>query len=177
MSREHDFAARSHSLWRMRMAHLQQRFGFFWRLVLGCTLCGSAIAAQLFMVPRTTVLAVQCLGARLLILLGDMVGKELRMNATLGGEKMTFHARVVAYSDYWLRPYDRMLDCLFWGALAGLALGLVAIWLIQRTMSSQGEQRLSFGKTSSPKREAVSCAMSSESWRSLIKHVFGSSGK
>lgn len=142
MSREHDFAARSHSLWRMRMAHLQQRFGFFWRLVLGCTLCGSAIAAQMFMVPRTTVLAVQCLGARLLVLLGDMVGRELRMNATLGGEKMTFHARVVAYSDYWLRPYDRMLDCLFWGALAGLALGLLVIWLIQRTMSSQGQQTL-----------------------------------
>ncbi|MBX9644948.1 MAG: type IV secretion system DNA-binding domain-containing protein, partial [Novosphingobium sp.] len=142
MIQGHDFKSRSHSLWRMRMAHLRQRFRFFWQLVLGCTLFGSALAAQFFMPPRGTLLAFQCLGARGLVLLGEMAGRELRMNVTIGVYKTQLYARTVAYSEYWLRPYDLLLDCLFWGAWAGLALGLLVIWLIQRNMSSQGEQTL-----------------------------------
>lgn len=142
MIQGHDFTSRSHSLWRMRMAHLQQRFRFFWQLVLACTLCGSALATQMIMPPRGTMLAIQCLGARGLVLLGDMAGRDLQMNVTVGVYKTTLYARTVAYSAYWLQPYDLLLDCLFWGALAGLILGLLVIWLIQQNMSSQGEQTL-----------------------------------
>lgn len=130
MTQGHDFTSRSHSLWRMRMVHLQQRFRFFWQLVLGCTLFGSALAAQFVMPPSGTLLAIQCLGARGLVLLGDMAGRELRMNVTIGVYKTQLYARTVAYSEYWLRPYDLLLDCLFWGAWAGLGLGLLVIWLI-----------------------------------------------
>lgn len=37
MTRSTDFAARAHSLWRVRMARLQERLRFFWQLLLVCT--------------------------------------------------------------------------------------------------------------------------------------------
>ena len=77
MTQTHDFASRSHSLWRMRMAHFQQRFGFFSKLILACTGAGSIIWAQ-FTVPSCAwTAAAQCLGAKLLQVFADMAGQDI----------------------------------------------------------------------------------------------------
>lgn len=139
MTRSHDFAFRSHSLWRMRMSHFQQRIRFYWQLVAGSTLCGAFAGIQLFMAPQTMAPALQCLGARLLVQLGDMTGQDLQMNVTLGGHVRQLHARTVATAPVFDKPFSQMLNCLVWGALGGLVLGVLAIVLIRRNMSTQGE--------------------------------------
>lgn len=140
MTQRHDFAFRSHSLWRMRMSHFQQRIRFYWQLVAGSTLCGAFAGIQLFMAPQSMAPALQCLGARLLVQLGDMTGQELQMNVTLGGHVRQLHARTVATAPAFDEPFSQMLNCLVWGALGGVLLGLLAIILIRRNMSTQGQE-------------------------------------
>lgn len=140
MTQRNDFAFRSHSLWRMRMSHFQQRIRFYWQLVAGSTLCGAFAGIQLFMAPQTMAPALQCLGARLLVQLGEMTGQELQMNVTLGGHARQLYARTVATAPAFDEPFSQMLNCLVWGALGGLVLGLLAIVLIRRNMSTQGQE-------------------------------------
>ncbi|NML96135.1 type IV secretion system DNA-binding domain-containing protein [Novosphingobium olei] len=140
MTQRHDFAFRSHSLWRMRMSHFQQRIRFYWQLVAGSTLCGAFAGIQLFMAPQSMAPALQCLGARLLVQLGEMTGQDLQMNVTLGGHVRQLYARTVATAPAFDEPFSQMLNCLVWGALGGLVMGLLAIVLIRRNMSTQGQE-------------------------------------
>ncbi len=137
-----DFAPRAHSLWRMRMAHLQQRFSFFWKLVLATTFGGAVIVAQLVLPAQSWTLATQCLGARLLVLLGSMSGQDLKMNIALGGHRATVLARTVASDPLWVEHYDRLLNMLALGALLGFGAGLFVVWGIRRTMTQQGRETL-----------------------------------
>ena len=137
-----DFAPRAHSLWRMRMAHLQQRFSFFWKLVLATTFGGAVIVAQLVLPAQSWTLATQCLGARLLVLLGSMSGQDLKMNIALGGHRATVLARTVASDPLWVEHYDRLLNMLALGALLGFGAGLFVVWGIRRTMAQQGRETL-----------------------------------
>ncbi len=137
-----DFAPRAHSLWRMRMAHLQQRFSFFWKLVLATTFGGAVIVAQLVLPAQSWTLATQCLGARLLVLLGSMSGQDLKMNIALGGHRATVLARTVASDPLWVEHYDRLLNMLALGALLGFGAGLFVVWGIRRTMAHQGRETL-----------------------------------
>ena len=70
-----DFITRAHALWRVRMAQWQQRFGFFAKLVLLSGGAGAIIAPQFVMSAAELKVAGQCLGAKLLVMLGDMAGK------------------------------------------------------------------------------------------------------
>ena len=137
-----DFAPRAHSLWRMRMAHLQQRFSFFWKLVLATTFGGAVIVAQLVLPAQSWTLATQCLGARLLVLLGSMSGQDLKMNIALGGHRATVLARTVASDPLWVEHYDQLLNMLALGALLGFAAGLFVVWGIRRAMAQQGRETL-----------------------------------
>ena len=137
-----DFAPRAHSLWRMRMAHLQQRFSFFWKLVLATTFGGAVIVAQLVLPAQSWTLATQCLGARLLNLLGSMSGQDLKMNIALGGRRATVLARTVASDPFWVEHYDRLLNMLALGSLLGFGAGLLVVWGIRRTMAQQGRETL-----------------------------------
>ena len=137
-----DFAPRAHSLWRMRMAHLQQRFSFFWKLVLATTFGGAVIVAQLVLPAQSWTLATQCLGARSLVLLGSMSGQNLKMNIALGGHRATVLARTVASDPLWVEHYDRLLNLLALGALLGFGAGLFVVWGIRRTMAQQGRETL-----------------------------------
>ncbi len=137
-----DFAPRAHSLWRMRMAHLQQRFSFFWKLVLATTFGGAVIVAQLVLSAQSWTLATQCLGARLLVLLGSMSGQDLKMNIALAGHRATVLARTVASDPLWVEHYDRLLNMLALGALLGFGGGLFVVWGIRRTMAQQGRETL-----------------------------------
>ena len=137
-----DFAPRAHSLWRMRMAHLQQRFSFFWKLVLATTFGGAVIVAQVVLPAQSWTLATQCLGARLLVLLGSMSGQDLKMNIALGGHRSTVLARSVASDPLWVEHYDQLLNMLALGALLGFGAGLLVVWGIRRTMAQQGRETL-----------------------------------
>jgi len=66
MTQRHDFTTRAHSLWRMRMTHLQQRFGFFSKLILACTGAGAILWSQATLPPLAWTVAAQCLGGKLL---------------------------------------------------------------------------------------------------------------
>ena len=84
-----DFVTRAHALWRVRMAQWQQRFGFFSKLILVSTGAGAIIAPQFMMLPAELKVAGQCLGAKLLAVLGEMAGKEMMMNVSMEGKHWT----------------------------------------------------------------------------------------
>ena len=138
MSGPQDFDQRAHSLWRMRTAHLQQRVGFFWKMVLMMTGGGAVMATQLALPTHAIPIAGQCLGARLLVMLGGMVGKDLKVNVSYGGHRATMLARDVASDPIWVQQYDRVLNTLAMGAVLGFLAGLVVTWGIRRAMSQQG---------------------------------------
>mgnify|MGYP002777872588 CR=1 FL=1 len=142
MTQTHDFASRSHSLWRMRMAQLQQRFGFFSKLVLVCIGAGSIIWARFTVPAWAWTDAGKCLGAKVLQIFAEMAGQDIKMNVTVDGEKFTVPARVVASHPLFAGPFDAVTTALLIGALIGLALGLLTVWLIRRTMSAQGQDTL-----------------------------------
>ena len=79
MTQTHDFASRSHSLWRMRMAQFQQRFGFFSKLALACTGAGSIIWARFAVPSWAWTDAGKCLGAKLLQVFAEMAGHDIKM--------------------------------------------------------------------------------------------------
>ena len=143
MTQGHDFASRSHSLWRMRMAHFQQRFGFFSKLILASTGAGAIIWSQFTLPPWTWTVAGQCLGGKALQLFAEMAGRDIQMNIAFGGRRATIPARIVASDPLFAEQFNAATTALLIGAVIGLALGLLTVWLIQRTMSSQGEDTLS----------------------------------
>ena len=142
MTHGHDFTTRAHSLWRMRMAHFQQRFGFFSKLILACTGAGSIIWSQFTLPSWAWTVAGQCLGGKLLQVFAEMADKDIMMNVSLGGHRATVPARVVAGDPLFVDQFNAVAVALMVGALMGLALGVLTVWLIQRTMASQGQDTL-----------------------------------
>ena len=142
MTQGHEFTTRAHSLWRMRMAHMQQRVGFFSRLVLACTGAGSIIWSQFTLPSWAWTVAGQCLGGKLLQVFAEIAGRDIQMNVSLGGHRASVPARVVANDPLFADQFNAVAAALLVGALMGLALGIVTVWLIQRTMSSQGHDTL-----------------------------------
>jgi len=143
MTQGHDFASRSHSLWRMRMTHFQQRFGFFSKLILASTGAGAIIWSQFTLPPWTWTVAGQCLGGKMLQVFAEMAGRDIQMNIAFGGRRATIPARIVANDPLFTNQFNAAATALLIGAVIGLALGFLTVWLIQRTMSSQGEDTLS----------------------------------
>ena len=142
MTHAHDFTTRAHSLWRMRMAHFQQRFGFFSKLILACAGAGSIIWSQFTLPAWAWTVAGQCLGGKLLQVFAEMAGRDINMNVSFGGNRATVPARIVANDPLFVDQFNAVVVALMVGALMGLALGILTVWLIQRTMASQGQDTL-----------------------------------
>jgi hypothetical protein len=142
MTAGNDFVTRAHALWRVRMAQWQQRFGFFARLVLLSGGAGAIIAPQFVLNAAELKVAGQCLGARLLVMLGEMAGTDLKMNVSLEGRRFTVSAAAFANEPLIAGTFSKAITLLIIGAILGCALGLLAAWLLQRTMSAQGHDTL-----------------------------------
>lgn len=137
-----DFVTRAHALWRVRMAQWQQRFGFFSKLILVSTGAGAIIAPQFIMLPAELKVAGQCLGAKLLAMLGEMAGKDMMMNVSMEGKHWTVSASGFASDPFIEGALWKALKVSSGGAFLGLVIGILAVWLIQRTMSAQGKDTL-----------------------------------
>ncbi len=137
-----DFVTRAHALWRVRMAQWQQRFGFFSKLILVSTGAGAIIAPQFMMLPAELKVAGQCLGAKLLAMLGEMAGKDMMMNISMEGRHWTVSASGFASDPFIEGALWKAVKVSSGGAFLGLVIGILAVWLIQRTMSAQGKDTL-----------------------------------
>ncbi len=137
-----DFVTRAHALWRVRMAQWQQRFGFFSKLILVATVAGAIIAPQFMMLPAELKVAGQCLGAKLLAMLGEMAGKDMMMNVSMEGKHWTVSASGFASDPFIEDALWKAVKVSSGGAFLGLVIGVLAVWLIQRTMSAQGKDTL-----------------------------------
>lgn len=137
-----DFVTRAHALWRVRMAQWQQRFGFFSKLILVSTGAGAIIAPQFMMLPAELKVAGQCLGAKLLAMLGEMAGKDMMMNVSMEGKHWTVSASGFASDPFIEGALWKAVKVSSGGAFLGLVIGFLAVWLIQRTMSAQGKDTL-----------------------------------
>lgn len=137
-----DFVTRAHALWRVRMAQWQQRFGFFSKLILVSIGAGAIIAPQFMMVPAELKVAGQCLGAKLLAMLGEMAGKDMMINVSMEGKHWTVSASGFASDPFIEGALWKAVKVSSGGAFLGLVIGVLAVWLIQRTMSAQGKDTL-----------------------------------
>lgn len=142
MNSNTDFVTRAHALWRVRMAQWQQRFGFFSKLILVSTGAGAIIAPQFMMLPAELKVAGQCLGAKLLAMLGEMAGKDMMMNVSMEGKHWTVSASGFASDPFIEGALWKAVKVSSGGAFLGLVIGVLAAWLIQRTMSAQGKDTL-----------------------------------
>jgi hypothetical protein len=140
MMQGHDFTTRAHSLWRMRMAHFQQRFSFFWKLLLGCMLSGSVITAQFLIPAKAWSIAGQCLVARVLVFVGGMAGRDFPMNVRIGEFRATVSSSLVAATPYFAEPYDEAVRALIGGAGFGISAAIFVIIIIQSRMTEEGHQ-------------------------------------
>ncbi|MBA4044187.1 MAG: conjugal transfer protein TraD [Erythrobacter sp.] len=137
-----DFVTRAHALWRVRMAQWQQRFGFFLKLILVSTGAGAIIAPQFMMLPAELKVAGQCLGAKLLAMLGEMAGKDIKMNIAMEGQRWTVSAAWFASEPLFTDTFWQVIKVIAGGAITGLVIGLFTVWVLQRTMSAQGKDTL-----------------------------------
>ncbi|ESZ88720.1 MAG: type IV secretory protein VirD4 [Blastomonas sp. CACIA14H2] len=142
MTAGNDFITRAHALWRVRMAQWQQRFGFFAKLVLLSGGAGAIIAPQFVMSAPELKVAAQCLVAKFLAILGEIAGRDLMMNVSLEGRRDTISAAVFASEPFIAGTFSKAVAMVTIGAVLGCALGFLMVWLIQRTMSSQGRDTL-----------------------------------
>lgn len=137
-----DFVTRAHALWRVRMAQWQQRLRFFSTLSLCATGAGAIIAPQFLLMPEEIKVAMQCMLANLIALLGQTVGKDLNMNVSMDGQSWTVSASGFASDPFIAETFWKAIKVSGAGAFIGLAVGMLAVWLIQRTMSAQGKDTL-----------------------------------
>ena len=137
-----DFVTRAHALWRVRMAQWQQRFGFFSKLILASTGAGTIIVPQFLLLPAELKVAGQCVGAKLLAMIGDMAGKDMMMNVSMEGKHWTVSASGFASDPLIAGTLWKAVKVSSGGALLGLVIGALTVWLIQRTMSAQGKDTL-----------------------------------
>ncbi len=137
-----DFVTRAHALWRVRMAQWQQRLRFFSTLSLCATGAGAIIAPQFLLMPEEIKVAMQCMLANLIALLGQIVGKDLNMNVSMDGQSWTVSASGFASDPFIAETFWKAIKVSGAGAFIGLVVGMLAVWLIQRTMSAQGKDTL-----------------------------------
>ena len=86
--------------------------------------------------------AAQCLVAKFLATVGELAGRDLMMNVSLEGHRATISAAAFANEPFIAGTFSKAVAVLIIGAVLGCALGLLVVWLIQRTMSSQGQDTL-----------------------------------
>lgn len=142
MTHSHDFSARAHALWRVRLARLQERWRFYWQLILGCTASGSLIAAQFVLGPVEIKISLQYLLGKVLVLLGDVASRDIKMNVSLDGKTWTVSSHGFVSEPFNAAIFARTEWTLLGGAFLGLLLGLLAVELIKDSMAKQGENTL-----------------------------------
>ena len=137
-----DFTTRAHALWRMRLSQYQQRLGFFAKLLAVMALGGALVLSRLLLSTETFALALQCLFARGLVMMGHVLGREPDMNVLVDGIRGTMAASDVAYGADFASAYHWWLATMFIGAVMGLGLGIMAIKLLRRAMVDQGQDTM-----------------------------------
>lgn len=142
MTHSPDFSARAHALWRVRLARLQERWRFYWQLILGCTASGSLIAAQFVLGPVEIKISLQYLLGKVLVLLGDVASRDIKMNVSLDGKTWTVSSHGFVSEPFNAAIFARTEWTLLGGAFLGLLLGLLVVELIKDSMTKQGEDTL-----------------------------------
>jgi len=142
MTHSPDFSARAHALWRVRLARLQERWRFYWQLILGCTAAGSLIAAQFVLDPVEIKISLQYLLGKVLVLLGDLASRDIKMNVSLDGQTWTVSSHAFVNEPFNAAIFARTEWTLLGGAFLGLLLGLLVVELIKDSMAKQGEDTL-----------------------------------
>lgn len=142
MTHSPDFSARAHALWRVRLARLQERWRFYWQLILGCTASGSLIAAQFVLDPVEIKISLQYLLGKVLVLLGDLASRDIKMNVSLDSQTWTVSSHAFVSEPFNAAIFARTEWTLIGGAFVGLLLGLLVVELIKGSMAKQGEDTL-----------------------------------
>lgn len=142
MTHSPDFSARAHALWRVRLARLQERWRFYWQLILGCTASGSLIAAQFVLGPVEIKISLQYLLGKVLVLLGDLASRDIKMNVSLDSQTWTVSSHGFVSEPFNAAIFARTEWTLLGGAVLGLLLGLLVVELIKDSMAKQGEDTL-----------------------------------
>lgn len=142
MTHSPDFSARAHALWRVRLARLQERWRFYWQLILGCTASGSLIAAQFVLGPVEIKISLQYLLGKVLVLLGDLASRDIKMNVSLDGQTWKVSSHGFVSEPFNAAIFARTEWTLLGGAFLGLLLGLLVVELIKDSMAKQGEDTL-----------------------------------
>ena len=119
MTRNTDFVARAHSLWRVRMARFQERLRFFWQLLLACTGCGALLWSQFTLPGYAWTVALQCLGGKGLDLIGSLGNRDIKMNVGLGDYHRTVSAHFVASDPLFTDALQAVVVALLLGAAMG----------------------------------------------------------
>lgn len=142
MTHSPDFSARAHALWRVRLARLQERWRFYWQLILGCTASGSLIAAQFVLDPVEIKISLQYLLGKVLVLLGDLASRDIKMNVSLDGQTWKVSSHGFVSEPFNAAIFAKTEWTLLGGAFLGLLLGLLVVELIKDSMAKQGEDTL-----------------------------------
>ena len=137
-----DFVTCAHALWRVRMAHWQQRFGFFSKLILYFGITGAIVTPLLALEPEEMTAVGHFIGATLLTWLGEFAGKDFDMKVSLNGQSWIIQASVLASDPAISSNFFRAVRLVFGGALWGVATGIFGSQLIKRTMFKEGEDTL-----------------------------------
>ncbi|MCP5392605.1 MAG: type IV secretion system DNA-binding domain-containing protein [Sphingomonadaceae bacterium] len=137
-----DFVTRAHALWRVRMAQWQQRFRFFSTITLGAAATGAIIAPQFLLHGPAITTALQYAWANLLTLLGSLGGSDIKMNIAMEGQRWTVSAAWFASEPLFTETFWQVVKVIAGGAITGFTIGLLTVWLLQRTMSEQGKDTL-----------------------------------
>jgi hypothetical protein len=137
-----DFVTRAHALWRVRMAHWQQRFGFFAKLLLFSCVAGAIITPLLRLGPEEIAAVGHFIVAKALSLLGEFAGKDFDMRITVNGERLIVPASVIASDPATAANFFWTVRQVIGGTLAGLAIGIFLSVVVKRSMSEQGRDTL-----------------------------------
>ena len=137
-----DFVTRAHALWRVRMAHWQQRFRFFSTITLGAAATGAIIAPQFLLHGPAITTAVQYAWANVLTLLGSLGGSDIKINIAMEGQRWTVSAAWFASEPLFTDTFWQVVKVIAGGAVTGFVTGLFTVWVLQRVMSEQGKDTL-----------------------------------
>lgn len=160
-----DFDARSHGLWRMRMAQWGKRWKYFAGIIIGCAAVGIVLAVQNFVPPGATAAALQYGLANLLVWIGEGSGNPMSMNASMGGPAQKVSALWVAEHEWFYSAWVFVRNAWLRGGLAGIALGCAVVWMLSRNMREQGRDALGdrvIGGTRIMSQDALAERMPSE---------------
>lgn len=137
-----DFVTRAHALWRVRMAHWQQRFGFFSKVILYAGITGAGITPLLALEPGELTALGHFIGATLLTWLGEFAGKDFEMKVSLNGKSWIVQASALASDPVLSSNFFRAVRLIFGGALWGIGIGIIGSQFIKQTMFEEGEATL-----------------------------------